>query len=165
MSTELKECKICQVTQPLQQFGVFTQRNKTYHRGQCNDCRADYERKRRVVQGDYVRELERKQYQKKKEEDPEGVAYYYRDWHLRKKYNLTLDEFEDRAALVDYKCEICGSEEQTHKNLVVDHNHNTGEVRGLLCSSCNQGLGHFKDSPYVLKKALDYLQERGDYGD
>jgi hypothetical protein len=46
-----------------------------------------------------------------------------------------------------------------HNPLVIDHDHTTGEVRGLLCPTCNAGLGHFKDSPELLLKAALYLQK------
>jgi len=46
----------------------------------------------------------------------------------------------------------------------IDHNHNTGEFRGLLCKKCNRALGMFKDSPSVLMSAYLYLTERGYYG-
>lgn len=44
--------------------------------------------------------------------------------------------------------------------LVVDHDHTTGAVRGLLCSACNTGIGHLKDDPAVVAAALHYLKER-----
>lgn len=50
-------------------------------------------------------------------------------------------------------CMICGAQEK----LVVDHNHNTDKVRGLLCNHCNRGLGHFRDNTETLLKAIDYL--------
>ena len=50
-------------------------------------------------------------------------------------------------------CMICGSIEK----LVVDHDHKTNEVRGMLCNHCNRGLGHFRDNPKTLSKAIDYL--------
>ena len=56
-------------------------------------------------------------------------------------------------------CEICGG--TTHrKHLAIDHNHKTGIIRGMLCDSCNQGLGKFKDSVYLLQSAINYLEDR-----
>jgi hypothetical protein len=52
------------------------------------------------------------------------------------------------------KCKIC----EVVDAEVVDHDHNTGEVRGFLCSNCNKGLGFFKDSPTSLKNAINYLR-------
>ena len=51
------------------------------------------------------------------------------------------------------ECVICGSQEK----LVVDHNHRSGEVRGMLCNHCNRGLGHFRDDPVLLEFARIYL--------
>ena len=53
------------------------------------------------------------------------------------------------------KCYLCKSS----KKLVVDHDHNTGKVRGLLCDLCNRGLGYFKDNPDVLIAAAKYVKQ------
>lgn len=55
-------------------------------------------------------------------------------------------------------CAICGKECDIHRNLAVDHDHESGKVRGLLCQNCNVGLGHFKDNPALLQQAIDYLR-------
>ena len=54
-------------------------------------------------------------------------------------------------------CAICGRK-QPEKWLAVDHDHETGVIRGLLCSRCNSGLGQFKDNPDRLRLAADYLE-------
>ena len=57
------------------------------------------------------------------------------------------------------KCQICEKEE----DLVVDHNHTTNVVRGIICNHCNRGLGHFLDNPILLKSAINYLNKTKDY--
>jgi len=55
-------------------------------------------------------------------------------------------------------CAICGKgEAENGKALAVDHDHESGVVRGLLCDHCNLALGRFQDSPEILRRALDYL--------
>lgn len=78
----------------------------------------------------------------------------------RMKYKATDEELH--SFLSGDECEICGVF-LTKK--YVDHNHTTGKIRGVLCSPCNVGLGHFKDSAVVLEKAIAYLKERGSYHD
>ena len=57
------------------------------------------------------------------------------------------------------KCKICGIHQDVlSKKLVIDHDHNTSIIRGLLCDKCNRGLGHFNDNIDVLKIALNYLE-------
>jgi hypothetical protein len=83
-----------------------------------------------------------------------------------KKYNL--DETSYLRLLADQKhvCAICGQPETTTlrgqiKRLSVDHDHNTGKVRGLLCSNCNVAIGKFKENTVVLEKAIAYLKLHG----
>ena len=55
-------------------------------------------------------------------------------------------------------CFICGVELQLSKDVHLDHDHATDQVRGLLCRNCNLGLGSFKDSPELLRRAAFYLE-------
>jgi hypothetical protein len=72
------------------------------------------------------------------------------------RYGLTLEEYIKLFKDQDNKCAICGEE----KPLIVDHNHATGKVRGLLCYSCNTAIGLLKDDPAMIFAAYKYLGEQ-----
>lgn len=85
---------------------------------------------------------------------PENKARNIETRRLRK-YGLSESEYEAMLKAQNHKCAICGD-----TPTAVDHDHGTGEVRGLLCRMCNTGLGHFKDDPAALRTAANYLEER-----
>lgn len=74
---------------------------------------------------------------------------------LLKDYGITLEEYNQMAARQDFRCGICGQDDNP---LVVDHKHGTRGARGLLCQSCNKGIGHFFDNPSALESAAEYLR-------
>lgn len=88
---------------------------------------------------------------------------YNKSNHLRSKYGLSVEAFEKLAADQNYKCLICNKDLDFSTNVnvpdkaQVDHCHETGMVRGILCFSCNTGIGKFNDSIELLNKAIDYL--------
>lgn len=67
----------------------------------------------------------------------------------------------ERLEALDGRCEICGNKER----LVIDHDHRTGALRGLLCYRHNMGMGMFQDNPIVLEKAAGYLRQAGTTGE
>lgn len=77
----------------------------------------------------------------------------------RKDYRKNSDDYYRRViAEQNGLCAICGIAEVEHgKRFSIDHDHSTGKYRGLLCVRCNFGIGHFKDNPNHLSKAIDYL--------
>jgi hypothetical protein len=83
-----------------------------------------------------------------------------------RRYGITLEEFNDLLKAQDGKCAICGFSDMSKPTFfpVVDHCHALNHVRGLICSSCNRGLGFFKDSPALLKKAAKYVERNGLFG-
>jgi hypothetical protein len=83
-----------------------------------------------------------------------------KNYDLKRKYGIDLDQFNTILASQDCCCVVCGS----IKSLVVDHNHSTGDVRGILCSSCNVSAGRMGDSPSRLRALADYLEDVGHYG-
>ena len=83
-----------------------------------------------------------------------------KDSYLKRTYGISLKDYNTKLIEQKHSCYICGVDELEVKNgLVVDHNHKTGDVRGLLCSKCNIGLGHFNDNQDLLQKAIDYLKK------
>lgn len=80
-----------------------------------------------------------------------------RRWYL-KRYGITLEQFMDMLRAQGERCAICRNPfEQKRQSRNVDHCHETGVVRGILCFTCNSGLGNFRDNPAVLQRAAWYL--------
>jgi hypothetical protein len=77
------------------------------------------------------------------------------------KHGITADEYHEMLTEQDGRCAICRLHPVSVGPLCIDHDHDSREVRGLLCLSCNTGLGDFKDNPYLLEDAAKYLFERG----
>jgi hypothetical protein len=83
---------------------------------------------------------------------------YNRERRLLLMFGLTWEEYDFLLAAQDYRCAICDCRPRRNM-LAVDHDHSTGEIRGLLCSRCNQRLlGAANDNPARLRKAADYLE-------
>lgn len=88
---------------------------------------------------------------------------YQRDWKLRQQYGITREDELRMLAEQGNRCVICGASfEQVRSH--IDHDHNTGAVRDILCCLCNQGLGQFRDNPDLLLNAWAYLQVHSEKG-
>ena len=94
----------------------------------------------------------------------EKVAAQMREAGLKWMYGITLTEYDDRLKGQSGVCKICGGVNPDGMRLSVDHDHKTGKVRGLLCSSCNSGLARFGDNIERLLKAAIYLEGDRDNG-
>lgn len=90
---------------------------------------------------------------------------YQRNLDLKRKYGITLETYNILLKQQDYKCAICGQEE-SHSlfgnkviPLSVDHNHETGEIRQLLCHACNTAIGLLGEDVSRLASAITYLEK------
>ena len=113
------------------------------------------------------------QQKKYNEKNKEQKAAYDKEYNEKNKekiaasrrkraYGLLPEDYDDMLKKQNNKCKICLVEFDElipNQKINVDHYHTTNQVRGLLCSLCNRGLGHFKDNTERLTKAINYLQE------
>lgn len=87
--------------------------------------------------------------------------------HIKRSYNLSWEDYVIFLEKQNFKCAICNKdlvvpgqgEYNGNDTAVVDHNHTTGIVRGLLCRKCNKALGGFSDSAVILQTALNYVKD------
>jgi len=79
----------------------------------------------------------------------------FKDNKLKTRYGMSLDTFIAMVEKRQGKCDICGAFKG--RELHVDHNHDNGKVRGLLCFNCNNGIGAFGDDPNLMSRAVNYL--------
>lgn len=89
----------------------------------------------------------------------EAVGRYKRKYRLKKFYGISVEDYDAMLEKQDGGCAICGRTEsdETGRRLHVDHDHGTGELRGLLCNACNRGIGYFGDDIDRMEAAILYL--------
>ena len=133
----LKKCGKCKLIKPTSAFAVDKSRIDG-HLYSCKTC--------------INKEYKANWYKKHKEQ--------CRRVMLRNNYGLTLEEYDEMFEKQDGVCAICDGINSNDKRLFVDHNHETGEIRGLLCTRCNLNLGVI-EKPGYLSKLLEYLQSSG----
>jgi len=76
---------------------------------------------------------------------------------LKRLYGITFENYLQMFVDQGEVCAICKESCQTKKSLSVDHDHESGKVRGLLCNRCNRALGMFRDNPTILNRAAEYI--------
>ena len=87
-----------------------------------------------------------------------GIKRDRRPYHMKRAYGIETGKYEEMFAKQNGLCAIC-KQKSGEKYLSIDHNHETGEIRGLLCKKCNMGLGMFRDSVLILTEAIKYLNK------
>lgn len=128
----MKECTKCGDLKPFSEFHKAAS-HPSGLRSQCKSCAREYSVAR---------------YAKNKQ--------YYADYRIKQRYGLSPYEYSVLESQQKGACRICLA---PNKPLVVDHDHATGVVRGLLCRECNIGIGMLNDSVIKVSAALEYLKE------
>lgn len=135
-------CTRCRVTKPISEFRIRTRVNPK-PRSVCRVCESDRAKNRPL-------EVRRAIKQRSREKDPEHYRARGRRARIKRKWGeASVLRLSEPSA-----CDCCGRVTE----LVVDHCHTRGHIRGYLCPPCNLGLGHFKDDPERLRAAIQYLR-------
>lgn len=146
----MKKCSRCLTEKEEDNFSIRNA-SKDGLNSYCRDCMKQY----RVDNRDHIKTY----LQKHRAENPEKWKEYDRKHGRTKRLNkhgLTRESFNQLVKQQDGKCLIC--QEVPSDILVMDHCHETGKFRGLLCRKCNAAIGQLYDDPELLRRAADYLE-------
>lgn len=144
---------------------VWVESNKSH----CNEHAMNSYNRRKEEIANRRRELRQsnpeKYREQRKKTRSKNIEYYRQksretSWKNAGIKNMTYAIYETMLKSQNYSCAICHTpQELLSRNLDVDHDHSTGEVRGLLCVNCNRGVGHFKEKESLFLSALNYLKK------
>lgn len=153
----MKKCSKCKEQKPRDEF----HNNRSMKDGKeywCKPCRRTYDI---LKWHNTPKEIRLKRNREWKKQNPERVKLNRWKNNLRV-YGLTIEEYEAIKEEQNGLCAICKnppSGKGPYGKLHVDHNHTTGEIRGLLCSPCNKAIGIFKENINYLESAIKYLEK------
>jgi hypothetical protein len=170
---EGKTCSKCKVVKPKTEFSK-NRDNKDGLSYWCKSCMKEYDKCRRTPERKEANKLNQRRYR----ENPrhkERIKRYKKLYNntsigkeiirrtkLKYRYGITIEEYNKLLAEQDGTCAICGTNTPSGPGRFhVDHDHNTGKIRGLLCNRCNPKLGVIEDIQF-LKIAIRYLSGRND---
>lgn len=175
-----RQCKKCLEIKHIDEFRIASKLLSHLHHYSCRKCdnaasrKWNQDNKERVKQNKQkpeYREWNRRYSEKRRKLDPVYHAKAARQSNLKSEYGIDLNQYIEMYKSQNGKCKLClregvccdGTLPQQGRGprsqiLMVDHNHSTGRVRGLLCNQCNVAIGLFKDSAELLKKAITYLE-------
>ena len=151
---KLKLCRDCKEEKPLADFSPDS-RTKDGRQGRCKRCRVVLEAEgRREYRKKHPRQFA--EYSRRHREKVGREAVLFRE--RMKKHGITAEQYDAMFLRQDGKCAICAVEMwNAYNRLSIDHDHQTGRVRGLLCRKCNAGIGCLGDDIELLAAAIAYL--------
>lgn len=145
----IKTCSMCKEDKPLTSYRSRGGKMKHLLKSRCNDCLGS-------------------EYKRWSKANPETIREYRAKdkWTLKKRckrHGISETEFWSIYEEQDGTCPVCDKAVEAEDS-AIDHNHNTGKVRGILCKPCNRGIGLLGDNPKTMIRAAAYLQDKGYYG-
>ena len=152
--TETRICTKCGLTKPLSDF--YKNKSKsTGYEAACKICHRSQVRENELKNHEKYKAYHRDYYRKNKEK--------HRNNHLKARYGIDSDHWQNLFDSQKGCCAACGiHQSKLRRTLDTDHNHFTGEVRGLLCSRCNVLIGQADEDVILLKILVRYLENHND---
>lgn len=154
---KVKRCKKCQEVFNIDNFYI-NNANKDGHTSYCKSC--DLEKR------SLLRNKSPEKYKKAMKTYYHSNKDKWKNIRLKNEYGISLNDYNKMFKDQNGLCLICEQPEtsidhkyKTRKSLCVDHCHETGKIRGLLCQRCNSGIGQLKHDKKRLSKAIDYLNK------
>lgn len=151
-----KQCTSCKQDKPTtSEYWYPKKKGTTNWQSRCKACQLALAKTRNASNPNYNRRKIREWEERQKAKDP--------NWRLRKllrqSYGISLEDYQAILERQHYCCAACGLPDGENGHLgrlFVDHCHETGKVRGLLCNSCNTALGLLREDPAIINGLLDY---------
>lgn len=144
MSSTYK-CTLCKQEKDISCFHKNTTR-KSGLQSRCKDCQKITGKEWFKNNPEKIKEYDKRRYPK------------HEGWRRQRRYGISPEEFEKKFESQGRKCAICKSVDPGWKNWCLDHNHVTGENRGILCNGCNAAVGFSRESEIILLSIIDYLR-------
>jgi hypothetical protein len=159
----VKRCKHCGELEPLQEF-YAEKSGRDGKRPECKACTSarrhewyTENREREIARVRAWQQANPERLKASRDRNRDRRNRKMREIHLRNKFGLTPEEYERIFKAQDGVCALCERQPTPGISLHVDHDHATGEVRGLLCMRCNNALGLFREDPDLLRRAARYV--------
>ncbi len=153
-----KICGCCKESKSISEFGMH-KCSRDGLRAYCKPCWNSYKHKWRLAnreKHDQHARRKRERDQDWKSRDPLQFNIKQRIYRLRREYGLTEEQFQAMIVENEGRCRCCGKVPGP-EGWGIDHDHKTGEIRGLVCKSCNAGIGLLGDTLERVQLAVDYL--------
>lgn len=136
---KMKICKTCLKDKNNDEYSQYNNRGKILLRTNCKSC------------------INKKAFEHRKKDSYKLVK---RKRELKKNYNMTIEQYNELFIKQNGQCMGCNKHQSVLKQtLSVDHNHNTGQIRGLLCYNCNLAIGHALENIRTLENLITYLSD------
>ncbi len=157
----MKKCSRCKEIKDVSEF-AFQNKKENKLVSACKECMNKSQREKRKENPEKFRRKDKESYYKNKERKIKYAREYRknnkektRNVNLKSKYNISQEDYERMKIKQNFRCAICNEHEDNLKRILcVDHNHQTGKVRGLLCDTCNKFLGFYEK---LNKECEEYL--------